>query len=255
MRPRDIERSVPLLDIEINRSGDGRTVTAYAATFGTPYEVRDFDGHYDETINPQAFNRAIGRGVQAVQVVYNHGMTLWGTPSERYSMPLGVPVEIRAEAKGLLTVTRYAKTPLADEVLELIDAGAIRTQSFRGEVIRSAKPVPGKNGRPVIERLQLGLKEYGPTPFPANNSAAILAVRSSLLAAQVGELSDEERAELLALLQAEPHLLSGSSADPEPHNEPAAAPGSPAAAAPPDGPSVDVDEAELAYLRLANPPT
>ena len=33
MRIPEIERSVPLIDIEINRSGDGRTVTAYAATF------------------------------------------------------------------------------------------------------------------------------------------------------------------------------------------------------------------------------
>lgn len=254
MRPRDIERSVPLIDIEINRSGDGRTVTAYAATFGTPYEVRDHDGHYDETINPQAFNRAIGSAerLRGIQVVYNHGMTLWRTPSERYSMPLGVPLEVRAEPKGLLTVTRYAKTPLADEVLELIDSGAIRSQSFRGPIIRSAKPVPGKNGRPMIERLQVGLVEYGPTPFPANNSAAILAVRSSLLAAEIGDLSPEERAELLALLQqAEPHI-GGSSADPEPHDEPAAAPASPAPAAPPAGPSVDVDAAELELLKLAN---
>jgi len=252
VRIRDLERSVPLLDIEINRSGDGRTVTAYAATFNTPYEVRDQEGHYDETIHPQAFNRAIGRGVQNIQVVYNHGMTLWGTPSERGSMPLGVPLEVRAEPKGLLTVTRYSKTPLADEVLELIADGALRTMSFRGEMLRSAKPTAGRNGRPLIERLQLGLKEYGPTPFPANNSAAILAVRSSLLAAQVGELSDEERAELLALLQAEPHL-GGPSVDPEPHDELAAAPVQPAPVAPPVGPSVDVDEAELAYLRLANP--
>ena len=36
MRQRpEINRAFPLLDIEIDRAGDGRTVTAYAATFGS----------------------------------------------------------------------------------------------------------------------------------------------------------------------------------------------------------------------------
>ena len=248
----EIRRDCDLIDIEINRSGDGRTVTAYAATFDTPYEVRDADGHYDEIIDPKAFNRAVSRGGRDVQVVYNHAMTAWGTPSERYSMPLGTPLEIRAEPKGLLTVTRYAKTPLADEVLELIDTGAIRAQSFRGAVLQSAKPMPGPNGRPVIRRMALGLKEYGPTLFPANSNAKVLAVRSSLLIDQLGELSPDERAELLALLQAEPHLAGGTQVDPEPE-EPDPSPATPAPEAPRSGPSVAVDADELAFLAAVNP--
>lgn len=235
----EIRRDCDLIDIEINRSGDGRTVTAYAATFDTPYEVRDADGHYDEVIDPKAFNRAVSRGGKDVQVVYNHAMTAWGTPSERYSMPLGTPLEIRAEPKGLLTVTRYAKTPLADEVLELIGAGAIRAQSFRGAVLQSAKPVAGPNGRPVIRRTGLGLKEYGPTLFPANNAAKVLAVRSNLLAIPVAELTDEERAELLALLQAQPRL-DGAQAEPEPHASAPVDPALPPVDGPKDGPSVEL---------------
>lgn len=234
----EIERYAPILDIEINRSGDGRTVTAYAATFDDPYEVRDFDGHYDEVIDRSAFNRTIGRGIAGIQVVYNHGMTLWGTPSDRYSMPLGTPLEIRAEPRGLLTVTRYAKTPLADEVLELISTDALRTMSFRGPVMKSAPRQPGANGRATIRRMELGLKEYGPTPFPANNSAAILAIRSSLLTVPVDELSQDERDQLVALLQAGP--LLGSPVNPEPHDQPAEAPASQAPEAPESGPSADV---------------
>jgi phage head maturation protease len=139
----EITRTVPLLDYEIARDGDGRTVTAYAAAFGNSYEVRDQDGHYDEIVNAKAFNQAIRRGaVRTAQVHFNHGLTLWGTPSDRYSMPVGVPEEIRAEPLGLLTVTRYAKTELGDEILQLWRDGAIRGQSFRGEVYRSAKPKP-----------------------------------------------------------------------------------------------------------------
>lgn len=240
----DITRTVPLLDYEIARDGDGRTVTAYAAAFGNLYEVRDGDGHYDEKINPAAFNRTIKRGaVKTAQVHYNHGLTLWGTPSDRYSMPLGTPEDIRADGRGLLTVTRYAKTELGDEVLELWRAGAIRGQSFRGQVYRSSRPTVGPSGRPIIERLELGLREYGPTPNPANAEATVVAIRSQLLA-EVGELTPEERRELAALLAETPAL-----GDIDPRDNPGAGP----ADAPADplvaGPSIELLELANAHRR------
>lgn len=208
----ELVRSVPLLDYEVERSGDGRTVTAYAATFENPYEVVDFEGHYDEIINRAAFNRAIGRGTDRVQVLYNHGKTLSGTPSSEFSMPIAVPIEVRAEPKGLLTRSRYLKTPLADQVLEMWREQAIRAQSFRGQIFRSAPPRSGPNGRPIIERLELGLIEFGPAPFAVNQGADLVAIRSALLEDRLeslGDLSPEERAELARLL-----TLDGPDFDP-----------------------------------------
>jgi HK97 family phage prohead protease len=198
-----IERSVPLLDIEINRNGDGRTVTAYAATW-TPYPVVDADGDYDEQIEPTGFNRELGRGFGHVSVVYNHGLTLWGTPSERHSTPIGVPLDIKADSRGLLTVTRYAKTDAASEVLELIREGAITAQSFRGPVYKASAPRRQPTGRLLIVRQELGLREYGPTPMPANDRASIVAVRSSALAEQIAALTDEQRDALARLIQPTP---------------------------------------------------
>lgn len=195
----ELVRSVPLIDIEIERGGDGRTVTAYAATFGDPYEVVDMDGHYDEIINRAAFNAELGRGFNHVRVLFNHGRTISGTPSESFSKPIAVPVEVRAEPRGLLTRSRYLNHGLADEVLEMIGAGAVKAQSFRGPIYRSARPTHGPNGRPVIERLALGLIEYGPAVFATNDSAQFLAVRSQLLDERFGDLDDlteEDRAEL-----------------------------------------------------------
>lgn len=209
-----IERSVPLLDIE--RGGtDGRTVTAYAATFDQPYPVRDHEGDYDEEIDPAAFNRELGRGIGGVNVVFNHGMTIWGTPSERFSMPIGTPIEVKPDGRGLLTVTRYNQTPLADEVLELIDSGSVRFQSFRGPVYKS-EVRRGADGRTIRRRLALGLKEYGPSPFPANAGAEMLAIRNELLADQIGTMTAEQRAELAVLLadQTDPLL------DPDPPRSP-----------------------------------
>lgn len=211
-----ITRSVPLIDLE--RSGpDRRTVTAYAATFAEAYEVRDQFGHYDEVINRAAFNRAAGRGFPNVQPLFNHGLTVHFTPSEKWSTPLGVPESIRSDARGLLTVTKYNKTPQADEALEMIDSGTVRFQSFRGPVIRSAAPRKGGNGRPVVERMELGLQDYGPAVFPVNYGAEIMAVRSQMLADHFGDLDPDERRELIALLQtALPEGDPLSAPDPQP---------------------------------------
>lgn len=175
MKRPEFMRSYPLLDISV-RAG-GRTVTAYAATFDDPYEVYDNEGHYMESLDRASFNRTTSADHFRAQCLFNHGMTIYHTPSERFSMPLGTPVEVRADAKGLVTVTDYAKTDLADEVLELIGDGAIRSQSFRGPILRSK--VVGKIGAlRHISRLELGLRDYGPCTYAVNDGAAILGVRA-----------------------------------------------------------------------------
>lgn len=228
----ELVRSVPLLDFEIERGGDGRTVVAYAATFDDPYEVVDFEGHYDEILNRSVFNRALGRGIGGVQVLYNHGRTISGTPAAEFSMPVAVAVEVKAEPRGLLTRSRYLKTPLGDAVLEMWREQAIRAQSFRGPIIRSAPARSGPNGRPVIERLELGLVEYGPAPFAVNSGADLVAIRSALLEdrlSALGDLSDEERAELAQALTLDKPLdtpadiAPGDEApvEPDPQDDPA----------------------------------
>ena len=191
-------RIYPLEDIHILRSadgGDGRTVEAFAAVFNEPAEIQDHQGHYVEVIDPGAFNRAIDHASRArggfpasVKVLWNHGRDLAGQPSARFSMPIGVPVEdgIRAEARGLLTRTRYSETPLADEVLENIRNGAITAQSFVGGIMRSDPQLargdryrPRGGELPSVRRMELGLRDYGPVLYPAYTGAEILGVRMS----------------------------------------------------------------------------
>lgn len=184
-------RSFPVEDIAVSKSSDGRTVEAFAAVFNTRAEVRDQDGHYNEEIAPRAFDKTISEGHRGSQwrvgVFYNHGRTLSGTPSDRASIPLGSPVHIEATSRGLLTVTRYNKTPLADEVLESIRNGDITGQSFTGRFLQSAghrrgqKLAPGRDGSlPTVTRTEVALVEYGPTPFPVYAEAEITGVRALL---------------------------------------------------------------------------
>jgi HK97 family phage prohead protease len=172
-----IERSFEVADFDIKRSRQGRTVTAYAAVFDQPAEIRDAHGHYQETINRAAFTRTLSHGFKRVSVFYNHGYDLSGKPNGLLAVPFATPEDIRPDGRGLLTISRYNDGELADAVLAAWEGGQITGQSFRGTVFQSRKL--GKNGRlPSIERTELGLKEYGPTHSPAYDGAGLVAIRS-----------------------------------------------------------------------------
>lgn len=172
-------RTFDLDDIEIQRGGDGRTVTAYAAVFGQDAEIRDQHGHYIERIDARAFTKTLQeQRPERIGVLYNHGYDATGRPNMLGSVPIGTPLEIKADGKGLLTITRYNKSELADAVLEAIRDGQVRGQSFRGRIFKSSN-LKHASGKRFILRTELGLKEYGPTHSPAYDGAGILAVRSA----------------------------------------------------------------------------
>lgn len=188
-------RAFPLEDIHIRSGGDGRTVEAYAAVFGIPAQVRDQDGEYEEELDPALFRKTLAdmapagsRSQWRVGVFYNHGMTLHGTPSERASLPLGVPLDIKTDRRGLLTVTRYNRSSLADDVLDGIRDGSIPGYSFTGSFLRSTPGVPRGGFRRSragtlqrVRRLEATLREYGPTPLPVYADAAVVGVRAAIL--------------------------------------------------------------------------
>lgn len=203
------ERTWELDDIEIQRGGDGRTVTAYAAVFDTPAEIRDQHGHYMEQIDRTAFNRELtrskpqgGRDYWLTNVFYNHGTDLSGKPNGLLSVPIGSPLDIKPDGKGLLTVTRYNKGEVADSVLEAIRAGDIRAQSFRGRIYKSEKQNARGGGLPTVRRSELGLSEYGPTHSAYYAGAEIVAIRAEQAAQMLAELDADERTELIRMLSA-----------------------------------------------------
>lgn len=175
-------RVFPLDDISIRAGGDGRTVTAYAAVFDSPAEIADQDGHYSEQISRTAFDKTIRERAGRIGVFYNHSRTMLGTPSDRGSVPIGTPLDIRPDGRGLLTVTRYNRNALADEILEAIRNGDITGQSFTGAFVTSDPPPPyrSRGGQLTqVTRKEIALSEYGPTPIPAYADAEILGVRAA----------------------------------------------------------------------------
>jgi HK97 family phage prohead protease len=188
----------------VRSGGDGRTVEAYATVFNTPAEVRDADGEYIELIDPTAFNRAIDHAKRAkggwnIPVMFNHGMTLFHTPSEIDSVPIGVVEEIRADGKGLFTRARYHDSPRANAVLESIRERSITAYSFSGAFRKSEPSVPRGGFRrsssgdlPTVRRMVSTLREFGPATFPVYAGAEVLGVRAEQAAVLLSQLAPGE---------------------------------------------------------------
>lgn len=235
-------RAVALDDIRIRKGGSGRVVEAYAAVFNEPAEIIDQDGHYSEENDPAAFNRSIQHHGGRFPVVYHHGMTLAGTPSERGSVPIGVSTEVRADKRGVLTISEYGKTPLADEVLEAIRQGSVRAQSYGGAFLRSdpgRRPAggfrPGPDGKlRTVRRMEIKMREFGPTPFPAFTGAAITGVRAQQVLSALLTAPAERR---VALLQQLDDLVTPEELDAA--QDPAEVPDGTPAEGPADTPTED----------------
>ena len=178
-------RVVATDDISIRSGGDGRTVVAYAAIFNSPTHIVDQDGEYQEQIGRHAFDKSLTQNRDRIFSVYNHAKTLHGTPSDQGSVPIGRTVDIRADSKGLLTVTRMNEGQWGDSILDAIKSGSLRGMSFTGVFVKSDPPLrPGQQYRrdargnlPLVTRQEIGLVEYGPTPIPAYPGAEVVGVR------------------------------------------------------------------------------
>jgi phage head maturation protease len=208
----ELFRSYPLEEAHVvtraEGDGSGRLVEAYCAVFDEAAEIYDHEGHYEEEIDRAAFNKRIAdvqrsrAGYGLVKCIYNHGLTLHGTPAERFSLPPAVCKHISAESRGVLTRSYYLDTPLGNELLEMWREGAVSAQSFTGAIIRSTPELRrGEKHRPKggqlmrVRRLELGLKEYGATPFPAYAGAELVGVRMSPLGTFQAAGDDEQSEE------------------------------------------------------------
>lgn len=216
-----ITRSVALADapLEVARSGDGRTICGYVAVFETPAEIHDVHGDYLEQNARGAFNKSIADRGTKFLVTYNHGRTLYGTPSEMGSIPLGVPTAVRADGRGVYAEIAVDRHPLGDMVLEGARSGSIPGMSYIGGLIKSNPERPrggyrvDRGGKlPLVTRHEINMREFGPTPTPTFDAAAIIGVRA--LVASIDGLDQAQRAELIALLSEAQELRSATRSEP-----------------------------------------
>lgn len=198
----------PLAEYQIRADSEGRTVEAYAVPFDTPTEIMDSEGHYFEEFKRGAFGRQLAAsGLDGIHVLYNHGLDLFMRPEARFAVPIGTPVEIREDGPGLFTATRYASTDLGDELLQLVRDQALTSYSIQFRRIPSGggtkRIAGGHKGLDLLQRTDVRLVEYGPTPIPAYKvGAEVVGVRASQVFSHIQTLTEEERVSLSELLRA-----------------------------------------------------
>jgi len=173
---------------------------------------------------PGAFTQTIKHHAGRFPVIYHHGLTIAGTPSERGSVPIGVSSEVKVDKRGVLTVSEYGRSELADEVLEAIRLGAVTAQSYGGRFIKSSprKPAGGfrrsATGLPEVTRLEIAMHEFGPPPFPAFAGAAITGIRTQQVLGALLTVPAAQRADLLAQLDGGVSTPSDDESETEPES-------------------------------------
>ena len=197
----DPQRCVGFDDVTIRSDGSGRIVEAYTAVFNTRTEIRDADGHYNETIDPSAFNVTIAQRGTNFRVLYNHGRDLAGKPSFEGAMPVGRAVEVRPDERGVFTAVEYLDHPLGNAALAAVKSRAIGGYSFSGSFIKSQRTRAERGALPTIHRTEVAMREFGPVLYPAYAGAEILGTRSvQSFLSEFEAMDPDDRDELLRSL-------------------------------------------------------
>lgn len=164
------------IQFEMKATRGKREIEGYASRY-----ERDLVG---DVIQKGAFTKTIAERLPKGQI-----KILWQHDPHQ---PLGIPVHMEEDSKGLYIIGKFSKTQLADEALELINDGVVDTLSIGYDVIKDERTKDG-NDRLLKE---LRLYEFSPVTFPANPHAGITGVRKSL-DAMLKEFQPDEMERLL----------------------------------------------------------
>lgn len=148
------------IKFEAKLSSDKRRIEAYASTFGNV-------DHDNDVILPGAFTKTIAEALPA-----NRIKTLW---QHDWKQPIGRPVAMSQDSKGLITETEVSRTTLGNDVIALIEDGVIDKTSI-GFWIPAGKSAQRPDG--VREISEVALMEYSFVTFPANDQAIVTGMKA-----------------------------------------------------------------------------
>lgn len=151
------------INIEIKANLEKNEIEAYASTWD-----KDLG---NDTITKGAFAKTIkerfsGGQKRDIKVLWQHDM----------SAPLGLPIHMEEDSKGLYTVSKISDTPLGQQAMQLARDGVVDKMSIGYDTIQSKDD--GKGGRILSE---LKLYEYSLVTFPMNEKAGILQAKDMKL--------------------------------------------------------------------------
>jgi len=193
-----MEFKLAKFDGEISKD---RTFEGYASTFGNI----DTDG---DVIEPGAYSKSIQERFPANKI-----KVLW-----QHDEPIGRPLEMREDSRGLHVVGKISETPRGDEAITLARDGVIDTMSVGFMIPAGKSDIDDRGVRHIREAK---LFEFSLVTFPANEQAVITGVKAMRDAARIADqLSNKEQAELLDEVKNLHALLTGQPANVTATNQP-----------------------------------
>ncbi|MEQ1872966.1 MAG: HK97 family phage prohead protease [Ilumatobacteraceae bacterium] len=148
---------------------DGRTLEGLAFRWDVASKVSDGGPSYLEAFTRGSTDKTLKeRGPRPLGFLHP-----WTPGAKTDPMPLGA-VTFRAGTEGLEFSAKVSKTRNGDEMLELVNDGAVTDVSIGFRSFKEAK-----RGT-VVYRTEIGLEELSliPTGFGAHTGAEVLAVRA-----------------------------------------------------------------------------
>lgn len=172
-------KTVPIkFDFDVkNDQTAGRMFTGYASTFDV-----DLGG---DMIMQGAFKKTLAERSDRVKILWQH------------SDPIGKPLRMIEDNKGLYVEGKISRTRLGDEALELMKDGVVDQMSI-GFSIPAGKSDRDENGLRIIKEVKLF--EFSPVTFPMNENAFIQSVKNAKNLITTEKLSSSEIKELSELL-------------------------------------------------------
>lgn len=167
----NLTRSVPFTLSREGETSDGLTLEGYGAVFNEVTRINDWEGEFDERIQPGAFAKTLEGRTPVLQ--FDHGShPLVG------SLPLGRITDIREDARGLFVRARLHDNWMVQPVRDAIASGSIDGMSFRFNVVNDVWEE--RDGQlPLRTITEIKLHEVGPVVFPAYSTTEV-GVRSQV---------------------------------------------------------------------------
>ena len=160
------------LDCEVKADFAKREITGYASVF----DVLDSQG---DIVRRGAFADTMVKHRKRIRMLWQHDTRA----------PIGLPVHMEEDTRGLLTVGRVAKTQLGDEALVLAAEGVVSSMSIGFDIVEATEFEDAElratlrgyyRNAPMYNLTKLDLYEWSPVTFGANPEAGITSVRSEL---------------------------------------------------------------------------
>lgn len=148
------------LDLEVRGTGDGRTVCGICVPYDFPQQI---NSSLREVFRKGAFAN-VTRAAHRVKMLVGH---------DSRALPIGRATLLREDANGLYGEFRVSKTQRGDEILALVEDGALNQLSVGFQPLKDRRMQDG-----TIERISAHLAEVSLVTFGAYGEAAtVVGVR------------------------------------------------------------------------------